>query len=150
MRRVLVVVGTASLVLAACGQPNVAATRASERHTVELHQRDAGRTVRLDRGERLALSLGSSSSERRWRLALYPKKMLSLVTAKRTEGDFVFEAQRAGRGRVVALDLAQLGGLCGGGRFGGKPSLQCPVLGPASEGAVAPRPGVFGMTVIIQ
>jgi hypothetical protein len=149
MRRVLVILWTASLVLAACGQPDDAATPASDGHTVELHQRDAGRTVRLVRGERLALSLGSSSSDPRWQLALYPKKLLSLVMAKHTD-DFVFKALRPGRGRIVALDLARLGGVCGGGGFGAGPSHECPVLGRSSEEGVPPRPGVFGITVIVH
>ena len=149
VKHLSIVLLTAVLFLAGCGQPSPPDAGGDQRRTVTLGRTDSGRTVTVRVGDKLVLSLGATAASEGWRLALYPKKSLSLNGPSSGER-LVLKAEHQGNGRVVAVDPSQLSGVCGRLKLGAKPPTQCPVLTAASQGGVPPRRGVFGLMVVVR
>jgi hypothetical protein len=89
--------------------------------TVTVGRNDRGRTIGLEVGEHLELTLGPPRPSvpgigpQRWVLASYPKDLLVLDAQDAAQGRFRFTATAAGQGRVLLLgpgDLCQPPRLC--------------------------------------
>jgi hypothetical protein len=102
--------------------------------TVTIGRNDLGRTIGLEVGDHLELSLGPPSPSPslrgigplRWTLASYPNDLLVLEDQDATHGRFRFTAKAAGQGRIV---LGGLGDPC-------RPPRLCPMKPP---GPVSPE-----------
>jgi hypothetical protein len=151
MKQVLLAIGLLAVGLVSCGQPGgEALPRAHNSRTVSLGPKDTGRTVNLDRGDRLLLHLRPAApSEAAWRLALYPKKTLSRLSLLSGRDGFMFKAVGMGRGQVIAFVSSRAGGACGASKMGIKRPLLCPMGGPEQGRFFPPRPGVFMIKVVV-
>ena len=99
--------------------------------TVTIGRNDRGRTIGLEVGDHLELTLGPPSPSPsvrgigplRWTLASYPNDLLVLEDQDATQGRFRFTAKAAGQGRIV---LGGLGDPC-------RPPRLCPMKPPAQS-----------------
>jgi hypothetical protein len=81
-------------------------------HSVLKEQGRAFTGHRFQRSQPLAL------------LGRFTRDELALRHRKRAGEQLVLEADHAGEGRAVAVDPAQIGGVCGGMKLGAKPPIQ--------------------------
>jgi hypothetical protein len=129
----------------ACGSPSgESGGRPTE--TVTLGPADSGRVIHLAPGDRLAVSLGNGFSHRDWVLARYPRAVLSLASPDRRAASFRFDAERAGKGQLLVLDLRSPGpGRCFR-KVGEVPSARCPMdYGPKPLSGA----GVFRVKIVV-
>jgi hypothetical protein len=100
--------------------------------TVTIGRNDRGRTIGLEVGDHLELTLGPPAPSvrgigpLRWTLASYPKDLLVLDAQDATHGRFRFTAKAAGQGRILLLGV---GDPC-------RPPRLCPMNRP---GPVSPE-----------
>ena len=76
--------------------------------TVEVDLQDRGKTITLEVGDRLAISL-PDSPESPWVLILYPKHILTRVSGEAGRSAYVFAARAAGTGRIVLFNRSRCG-----------------------------------------
>jgi hypothetical protein len=148
--RAWALIGAFSILAAACGAAGGDTGGASGGRTVELDGSDTGRTVNLNPGDRLVISLAVPSPKTHWVLGRFPEKALAL-TSRDQNGTYEFAARRAGRGNILIVDFLRASDLLDcRGRVGARPPALCPVSDEATLDALPPRAGVFTLTVVVR
>jgi hypothetical protein len=150
MRMGLVAALLAALV-PACGQAasqrqGAVQPRAS---TVTVDLEDNGDRVALREGDRLVLILGGPSPEVTWGVARYPKSILSLEDYDKGAGRFEFLARSAGRGSVIAFNLAGANLTGCGRRLASRGTVRCPLAAGGAK-VLPARPGAFHVVVEVR
>jgi hypothetical protein len=137
--------------LASCGRPATEPREPrSAPETVTVTEADAGALVRLGVGERLVVDPPGDGAKR-WVVARYPRRVLTLARGPGAAGRHVFRAAAAGRGEVMLLDLA---GWPEGGPCDPRPesARRClfPLQGSArNQGRFPERPRILGFEVVV-
>jgi hypothetical protein len=103
---------------------------------------DAGKTVRMQVGDRLVVSLGAGG--RSWTMMSFPRKVLSFPATRDRNWSYVFVAKRRGWGVMRFIR----GFSCGPPRA---MSLRCPVQARSNEsGTSRSHQALFWITVRVE
>ena len=137
-RRFLAILTLAAL-LPACAHGSSGGSGANPR-TITVDRTDAGRVIAMHAGDRLLISLDTSTSMQ-WRVLSYPKDLLRSDAAYAGQGRFDFTATATGTGRIALV----MQPACG--KSGGPPCSPSdyPVDGVA--GMPPTRPVTFDISV---
>ena len=137
VRRSALLLSIGLVIAVACGRSEEVAGQGNEE--LGLHLADSGQSVTLRVGDRLNLSLGSSS-DRHWVITAFPRSLL--IASAPGAGDFTFTALAPGRGRVVVVNTFA----CPPATLHGC-SIPERGNGSSSSGVVPPGPPIFTVTV---